>query len=264
MFLTKSCNKKYNIKAGSLKLGTLYEYRETEIEQIADKYEGTLEFRLRFKGIVKIPTKWFNLMCGGTFHYGSEPVVRFPGQMRSRFDVMQMRGSNDEFITLEDSYAVLNREALNSFVYCMSHVEKPDDCKGMFPDYDDYWHINDKDRNDFAVEVSEILLDKIKSEYRAGNYIVPKGTDIDNLLIYVKVGLVYYVPRSLEITQANSLSIDEFFKKMADMTFIKPPHPFEREKEYRIELALVCGDRYIEPLVKSLIIDSERLQRFVI
>jgi hypothetical protein len=264
MYLTKSCEKQHHIRNGTIKLGTLHEYRETESAQIADKHEGTLDFLLRFNGVVQVPLRWFNLINNSFIHLGPDPIIEFPGNFDAKMHNFQLVGSDANFAYLKNTYVDIKREVLNCFVFCMSRVELPDDCLGIFPDYDDYWHIGIGNTKEFAEAICRQIMIKIKDGHESSNYVVPQEIDINKIVIHVRYGNILYTPRELVFTQADSANIDSFFSSMFHMAFIKPPHPFEKEKEYRFEFTLSHENKLIQPLVKSLILDAENLHRFVL
>ena len=271
MLLAKSCHMKDNLKKRkTLKLGTLHEYRETEIEQIADPHEGSLTFKLKFLGKVDIDRKWFNTIFSGAIRFGhaeeneSDEPIRFPGGFSAHIEKIATGNTTKDKIEVIDSSATITREALNSFVFCMSHIRKTSDCIGIFPEYDDYWYMTASKAEAFGVAVGQLLLEKIKTEHKKGNYIVPNETCTDNIEVYLEHGNVSYVPREIHITNDGSISLNDFMSKMSSMAFIKPPIPFEKEKEYRYQYTIVSEGKIIVPTVKYLILEAEQLTEFLL
>lgn len=269
MLLAKSCSKKHNPKISkTLKLGTLHEYRETEIEQIADPDEGRLSFRLIFDGRVEIEKKWLSTITENAISFGtdSHAPIRFPGLLNAHFETLQIDNAENDAnkIALTDSSAIIHRESPNSFIFCVSHVRKTKDAVGIFPDYDDYWYIMSSRSQAFATRVGELLLKKIKEEYQKGNFIIPKNTNIESISIDIRHGNVSYMPREIHIKNEGDLTIDKFMSSMYNMAFIKPPTPFSKEKEYRFQYTIISEDEIICPNVKNLIINAEPLLELLI
>lgn len=263
MLLSKSCMKEFNIKYGTIKLGTLHEYRDTEIKHIADPYEGYLTFNIVFDGTVSIPIAWFNALAGGTFQIGETPPISFPGKTSARLDELNYFIHDKENVSFKDSALIITRESLNGFVYCMSRVRKTRDCIDIFPEYDDYWFISETKARDFGVMLGRILRKAIITGRASGNHLVPESMPIDDFTIHLHMRVVEYVPRDIHITNADHFKLDDFMKKMSRIAFIKPPIPFQKEKEYRFNYVIISRGNIIEPTVKFTILDSAPLQELV-
>lgn len=262
--LSKSCTKEYNIKHGTIKLGTLNEYKETEIEQIQDKEEGHLRFHLKFDGEVTVSNEWFNTLSDGAIGMGNnpEPHFSFPGEIRARFEHFTIAKSTNSHVTIRDTSAIIEREALNSFVFCMSKVRKLRDCIGIFPEYNDYWYIAEGHRLDFCRVLGELLLEAIVNGHKTGNYIIPADTPLEELTIYRAAHPVRYIPRDTHITNENILALEEFKERMIHISFTKP-EVFQHEAEFRFMYDIVVGGNYVQPIVNSIILDATRLQCFI-
>jgi hypothetical protein len=264
MLLAKSCSKSFNIKNGTLKLGTLNEYRETELEQIADKEEGLITHRLIFEGQVKVPVNWYNTLCGGSMQLGRVPALRFPGKTKCRFEEFQLDSHDNEFALLTNSSVTIQREAPSCFIYCMSEVENRDECHEMFSQYDDYWYIDASRAEEFARSMADILLRKIIQDHKQGQYILPRETQLNKLKLRVRFGKVKYIDREIHINKNNQFLIEELVPQILESYFTKPPNPFQKEKEFRFHFTLTIDNNIVVPCVKSLILDSTDLQKFLL
>ena len=264
MLLAKSCMQDFNIKNGTIKLGTLHEYRETEVLHIADKEEGFLKFHLKFDGIVEITSEWFNTLSGNTISIGDGKPIIFPGRTNARFGILDIVNNENGIVTLRNSNATIQRQALNGFVFCMSSVRKTKDCVNIFPEYDDYWYTPRMWAPRFGFMLGGLLRNAIIEHHKSGNPIVSEDLSIDDFSVNVHMDLVSYTPREIHITNSNKIELDEFMRKMSNIAFIKPPVPFEKEREYRFNYTIVSNNRIIEPTIKSIILDSTLLQQFII
>ncbi|XVO87788.1 hypothetical protein ACQ9Y2_01550 [Pseudomonas palleroniana] len=264
MLLVKSCLKRNNIKNGTLKLGTLNEYRHTEIIQIADNEEGLITHQLIFDGEVKVPLDWFNIFTGGAIQLGPRIPARLPGRTRTRINEIEVVSHNNEFAIIKNSSIDVAREALNSFIYCMSNVDKIEDCFEIFPDYDDYWAVNSCNAQSFGMAIGKTLLNKIKEEHQAGNFILPENTDTGKLLITMRWDEVKYTERKIYFNRDNEFAIEQLILQLRHMAFIKPPIPFEKEKEFRFHYTIHVNGNIIPPLVNSIILDASTMQEYVI
>ncbi len=264
MLLAKSCMKDYNIKHGTIKLGTLHEYKTTELKHIADPQEGYLKFKLKFDGTVEVEPRWFNALAGGAMQIGHEAPIRYPGKTNAKFEVMNIVRADAEKVILKNSEATIERESLNGFVYCMSQIRKTRDCKGIFPEYDDYWFITETKAMQFGVTLGGILRNAIIVGRASGNHLAPESMPIENFSVNVEMGPVQYVPREIQVSNGEAFKLDDFMSKMASIAFIKPPTPFEKEREYRFNYTIISDNKIIEPSVKYALLDSTPLQNLVI
>lgn len=257
MLLAKSCMKKNNIKNGTIRLGSLHEYRGTEVKFICDKQEGYLKFKLKFEGRMEISRINFNTLNQGAIQV-NDGGIRFPGRTTSwpSFNIIE---ANENTVTIENSHVTLERHALNSFIFCMSNIQEPVDCIGIFPEYDDYWVLNQSRIQAFGQETAHILANSIRSGRESGQHVVPEHINLDELEIRWLSSDVDYIHRENNFNTVGGPELNEFISLMSNIEFIKPPIPFEKEKEYRFKFTLVSNGKIIEPLTKSLIIDSNTL-----
>lgn len=101
MLLAKNCFTKDNLK--TIKLGTLYEYREIESAQIVDKGEGKYSFLLKFDGVVEIERRWFNLMFQRMIKLGDdEHLPRIPGAFSGLINHLETVGGNEQIIKVRN------------------------------------------------------------------------------------------------------------------------------------------------------------------
>lgn len=258
MLLAKSCEKQFNIKNGTLMLGTLNEYRETEDEQIGDKGEGKIQFNLQFDGDVTISKQWFNTLQPGGWQIGDVKPIYFPGYTTAHFHHVEIVDRDEHTVTLRNSSATIWREAPNCFVFCMSEIKKTHECIGIFPKYDDYWYVNSLNAKSFGVMIGRTLFDKIKSGRDSANHVIPANVDISNLKIHMRHELVKYTDRDLHVTNETAFTLDALTDHLRDMAFLKPVR-FKKEREYRFHYTILSNNKIIQPLFKQLVISSEHL-----
>lgn len=266
MLLGKSCKKENNVKfSNTIKLGTLFEYRETENQAIADKKEGKLEFNFFFDGEVTISQRVFNTFAGGLMQIGPAGGYRFPGRGSARFERLNIVEHGLDTLTLKDSKGVINREALNSFIFCMSHVRRTTECHGMFAGYDDYWYIHERNVDNVGLILGKLLLKQIQESQKNGDHVIPKEIDASEIKVNTLVGKVIYMDRNLRFTNETIHGLDEVIDMMRNMSYIKPTVPFQKEKECRYQFIITHNGYMIEPLKKFIILqDCEELLPYVI
>lgn len=262
MLLAKSCQKEYNINNGTLRLGSLAEYRVTENAEIADKGEGQYSFSVFLEGDVEIDTAWFNTLNAGAMMIGGAAPHAVAGRLDASLTHVHIVRAGPQTCVLRDTVIHIKREALNCFIFCMSQVTNIEECDEIFSGYDDSWSINACHFEAFGTEIANVLLESIREKKETGEFILPEHTDLENLGIMLEWGTVMYVPREMHITEANHRTLDEFMHKLRFMTLIKPER-FFREKEYRFQFTIISNGMIVEPNVTNIVIDSSRLKRFV-
>ncbi|MDX9664255.1 hypothetical protein QMK50_04645 [Pseudomonas sp. P5_152] len=266
MLLGKSCKKKDNVKtSNTIKLGTLFEYRESENQAISDKKEGSLDFNFFFDGEVTVSQRVFNTFAGGLMQIGPTGGYRFPGRGNAHFESFNIVEHGFDTITLQDSKGVINREALNSFIFCMSHVRETTECHGMFEGYDDYWYTHDGNIDHVGKILEKLLLKQIQENQKNGSHVIPKEIDASEIEITTLGGKVIYMDRDLHFTNETIHDLSEVIGRLHNMSFIKPSVPFQKEKEYRFQFIITHNGYMIEPLKKCIILHNcEELLPFVI
>lgn len=266
MLLAKNCYAKDNLKTGkTIKLGTLFEYRETESAQIVDDGEGRHSFILNLDGVVEIDPQWFNLIFQGLICLGDHKHhPQILGSMTAHINKLEIVNScalnkhNEQVVIVKDSSASIHREALNGFIFCMSRVRKMRDAVGLFPDYDDCWYMTASKAHSLGIALSKLLRERIIAGRQSGDHIVASHVSLDNLSIYCRHEPVSYFNREVHISDATEFTADHFMQKISDMAFVKPPS-FSTEKEYRFSFTIVANGFVVTPAVDYVILDAEQL-----
>lgn len=260
VLLAKNCYAKDNLKIGkTIKLGTLYEYRDIESAQIVDDGEGKHSFVLNFDGTVDIEPKWFNFILQGAISVGGdENHPRILGSMSAAIEHLHIVENTGQILRVRDTRASIHREALNGFIFCVSRVRKKRDAVGLFPNYDDCWYMTASKAHSLGLELSILLRDRITSGRHSGNHIVDPNVSLENLSIYCRHEPVSYLSREIHISDTSDFTIEHFMRKISDMAFVKPPS-FSAEKEYRFSFTIVAGEMILMPTVKNVILKAEHL-----
>lgn len=255
MYLVKSCyGKDHILRRRTIKLGTLYEYREIESEQIVDPEEGTFRFKLSLDNEVEVPKRWANAMFSGAVGFGGEAAPML-GAVSAHLDRVHIVSNNEHSIVFGQCKASIERQAPNSFIYCMSAVRRVDHANGIFPDYDSSWAITRSKAGDLAAALARNLRETLLSLEQGGNSALPEGIAVSELQICCRHELVNYVPRDLHIQVHGAVSVDDFMQSIRDMSFVKPPS-YAHELEYRFSFTLVRDDLIIQPMVKNIILPA--------
>lgn len=267
MILAKSCFAKDNIfERGTVRLGSLHEYRETEQEQIADKDEGKYEFSIFFFEGTVLKRTWVNAL----FY----PLMRLsmPGEKvapRAHIEgpcsaavhsfLWKAWSSDGEDITIKSAATTIRREAVNGLIFCMSLVDHESEAKGIFPDYDDCWYLPIAMVDDFAQKLTKALIKRIVEGRINGNHLIPEHYDIEKLNVNCEYGLVHYIPRNIFIKSQAQIKAEEIIYLTENMHFVKPPC-FEREKEFRFSFRISIDGKTVLPLSNSAILDASEFK----
>lgn len=260
MLLAKNCYTKDNAQTcGTIKLGTLYEYRTIENPELADAGEGKFVFNLSLDGTVEIENRWFNTIFGGGVTLGGPAGLPNPNRRQVFIDRILQVASTPTTQILRDSKATIQHEAFNEFIFCMSLVEDFQSARGIFPHYDDCWFMDPEKAHEIADEYAKLLLLKIEDGRASGNHVVSPDISLEGLGVIFKHGLVEYVPREIHITNSSDMTVENFIKRTSDLNYVKPPS-FSHEKEYRFSFTLFSKEnKPIEPIVKFVILNVEHI-----
>ena len=169
MYIVKSCNKEHNLKTtNSIRIGTLFGFRELESLELRDELEGTFDFRIDIKKS-EIPIEVFLYLYNGVFSSGAPyypyNCLTIPQNKNSAEGVMQ--GGNVQFIngyvTVEDSSIKMRSLYHNCFVFCTSLISSLP-TKPKFDGYDDFWYFKLKDADKFLKktqeEIKKVIIEK--------------------------------------------------------------------------------------------------------
>ncbi|PAU55237.1 hypothetical protein [Pseudomonas sp. PICF141] len=261
MLLAKSCFSKDHVnKRKTIRLGTLDYYKKTVHEQIVDKEEGEISFHVKFDERVTVSTPAFNTLFWGMMHLGEDHGENPPyeGYITTHVKHLQLHTYTKSTATILSADATIKQTHHNNFIFCMSRVEKAEDAKGIFPEYDDYWYLNEENAEEFGGKVSVALHKHITDAHAAGNNILPNGINPSDVEVYFQCNEVYYLPREVHINNSNASQLEELVKQMAHKAFTKPI-PYEPEKEFRFVYTLVHNKTIISPTTDSAILDISEL-----
>lgn len=239
----------------TLRLGTLHDFRKSEMGELSDEQEGFFRYELSFAG------EWFSehekddivaFARGGRF--SGSPLL--PGGAQKthvkKLSVRQMPKGGYQV----NGQAVVEHSFCNSFVFCMS-ASHDTDFASPFNNETARWSIDSKNLEKFK----RILVCEILKGIGIGNISLHYGEDLDAPFfgvpnVHVISRLVSYDKRNLKITPWGS-----FASTLADALwgnpFSKPPH-FRGESEFRILIFFTDRNRPLQPAEGSVTIPFER------
>ncbi|HHP2090228.1 TPA: hypothetical protein ACR6TF_001886, partial [Klebsiella pneumoniae] len=108
MYLVKSCNKKHHPNtSGTIRIGSLTEYRDLENKQVEDREEGF--YRINFD----LKDKWISIDLFN--HLNNSHLSHFRGYVKS----LSMKGGDGASV-LVDYQANYEWVNLNRFIFCIT------------------------------------------------------------------------------------------------------------------------------------------------
>ena len=248
MRLIKFCKSEHNISNGSsLRVGTLYQYREIENPEIADGDEGKYTFHISFPDKIELDRRWANLLLSNAIGFGkTDDIPRFPGSFSAMIDKLHVVKQSDDTVTVKDTEVTINRESPNCMIFCMSEMEDANHCP--FEGYDDNWSFAANRANEFAQRLAELIFSQVKlSNFH--NALSAKHTpnSVRDLSLSVRHQRVIYRDRKLVVTPNNRPSFDDLVETILNVPFSKPDY-YCTEQEYRFLFELHDRSQTFPPI----------------
>jgi len=244
--LAKFCPPEFNIKKGcnTIRLGTLYDYREEENEKLRDEGEGTFEYSVKFPKLTEVSIDWIS-------------AFEIEGESRAKIDRLEFNDGK-----IKTTGMSLSGSTHNCWVYCISKNTKS---AGNITDtHDDSWTIPLDKLNTFAHYVCSILAENIKSE-DIPDHINKKYSLAEiqqKLSVTFEIREIDYTNRSIEINSEEEFPISDILKTKDSVAFIKPSI-FKYEEEVRIAFWLVFEGNKISIENKTKILNLRPIDSII-
>lgn len=257
-FFVKSCHSKDNaIRSNTVKIGTLQEYRSTELEQIADVHEGVYSIKINFNHIHMLPHLAGFLLCTNQ-SVSSGHIHLIQGKTKSFI-------SNDLF-HYEKFIGDFSWTHHNRFIFCMTGTNDISDAAGIFPMYDDHWVIERKKIMESFSNLLSDFMKEVKQRLKCGERIFHNQEEIDkieDLEFNTTFQKVIYQPRianygNCEYYQDPTL----LYRIHKEIPFTKPEE-YIPEREYRWFIDITSNGISLEPKIRHIIMSSDNYSRFL-
>ncbi|EKS9562799.1 TPA: hypothetical protein ACWS0B_003473 [Klebsiella pneumoniae] len=251
MYLVKSCFKKDHVKTRrTLRIGSLIEYRDTEIQQIADREEGTISISYDLHNF-HIDPQLFNFI---NYNHHSE---------NSAFIKNLTFGGNSAIIpgaiVLHKFTSTYTLKNFNRFIFCISLLENHEDARGIFSDYDDLWYVHIKNINKFAESIAYELLLTIKRKITSHIKLFEETPDANKLSVKCHIKNISYEDRVINIDNSHLYVNAQHVIDALQHTYMIKPKTFAKEKEVRFAFDIYEENKLLHPLEKSIIIDASAI-----
>lgn len=250
MYLVKSCHEIDNIwKRNTIKIGTLTEYRDTEEQQIADRYEGNIELIFRLND-VHLPAFVFNEM--NTFSDASSDFYAQNIDMRSSPLI-------PNHVYSKKYHATGTMTKFNRFIFCLSELLDPKKCQGIFREYNDYWYFPRDRASFFGDLVSKSILTEVSARTLDGEKLFTTDIEQKPLEIRWYCNRIFYTSRKIHIDNKVIYTEPEKIIHCLSEGHMVKPSDFQHEKEWRFIFDIYCENKILQPLNKPLFISAENI-----
>lgn len=235
--LTKYCSKDHNIRAGcnSLRIGTLYGFREEENALLRDEGEGSFSYRISFPDYTPVPDSWvneFSTIVGTAF----EPDMKITdGQ------------AHIKSLTIDGGEP-------NAWIYCTS-MGISNVSGSLSTAHTDSWNFPMESAKNF-LELLIFSLSKTSTLEDIPEHernVISFGQFLNEFKLEGKMGPVEYVDRNLSISSVQEFPISEIKKLKERIPFMKPKR-FKDENEFRMVIRLFIAGRQISVPIAARII----------
>ncbi|WP_233594126.1 hypothetical protein, partial [Pseudomonas amygdali] len=216
--LPKGCN--------TLRVGTLYDFRTIENENLRDEGEGTFLYRVEFPALTKVSSDWL-------------AAFKFQGQARIRIGHMEPSSSG---VRIKDF--TMEGAGHNCWIYCMSL--STDSAGDISKTHEDKWSIPEDKFTEFGNYLGALLWESIGVNDLPDEIV--KNNSLQSiqkrLRLDIDVRIVEYKERALYIDKESDLPIQQIQALERTMAFIKPVD-FAPEREVRIAFWLSFDNKLI-------------------
>lgn len=255
MYIVKSCQSDFNPLTGrTIRIGSIDEYRQTEIEEIADQGEATFNFTVHLEN-TDIPMALFNALQFGAGMLNDSEIIRLSGMRQSQvikggMHIGQMKSRH-------------RWHGCNCLAFCMSRLNAHEEANTLFESYDDYWYFEESSLD----KIGELIRQQVELKLRedmleSGN---PASlAQLEKFTCLLKVQQVVYSTRHVEISNFNSEARSTVFLDdlINNYRYLKPQQ-FSHEKEIRFLFECFDDGKLISPEFKSIIIDATPIVNFI-
>ncbi|WP_417878648.1 hypothetical protein [Vibrio sp.] len=249
MFLVKSCYKQDNVICrNTLKIGTLDDYRLTEIKEIADKFEGCFKYELDLYNAHIDEKTHLELTesCYGFTHIIYDSMIRlgYSHPINNSFFYKQYK-------------ATIYVKHNNRFVFCFSLIDKHEDSTSIFNNYDVYWHFKSDRMQLVCSEIASYLRKHIVNLELRGIKVFEGEYSPSDLVVHYKAQNIAYMPRNIHIDNKYFYErSEEILQIVRGVSYIKPDS-YKHEKEVRITFDFYADRKILHPKIKNIIIPIE-------
>ena len=246
MYLVKSCShKNHPNNSGTLRIGSLTEYRDLENKQVEDREEGF--YRIKFD----LKDKWISTDLFNHLNYAHNSCFS------AHIHRLHMKANSGPAVLVDyqADYTWINS---NRLIFCITKIDRVEEAQSIFSNYDDSWAVSYSKITWLKNAMERKILDKVKGMIGSGDFIFGSSfNDESKIIIKSYAQDIIYQSRDLYLGNKDIDSMaDTFISLFENVKFIKPVD-FKKEKENRLVFDFYYDGNIVFPEIKSLIIPAQ-------
>ena len=242
----KFCPPEYDVTKGcnTLRIGTLWGFRDEENEHLRDKGEGEFEFKIRFPALTPVSNEWiseFNYGDGGSVHIENMEVNTGTVSIES----VTMKGS-----------------AQNCWVFCISMSDSA--AGSVSKVHGSKWKIPSEKVQEFGNFLAALLWSNISFDDLPPD-LIKKHTFQElhaGLALQMEMKRVIYTDREVCIDNEKDYPVGKIKELKANIAFTKPKG-FCDEQEFRFAFWLMFKKQKISINDNPKILQLRQIDQFV-
>jgi len=245
--LFKHCATEFNVAMGcnTVRIGTLWGFRDEENELLRDSKEGTFTHSVKFEKLTKVSDEWMAEIQveGGENHAHIDHLEINKGEV-------SVRG-----FTLEGSTA-------NSWIFCVSAGDS--EIGNISQAHPSKWKIDGENAQRFGNYMANLLFNSLTIADLPDS--ITKGRTLREVHAGLSMNLsmapVEYVERSVSISSEENFPVERLRELKQKIAFMKPKE-FAREREYRFVFSLVFENKIVSIADRPKILQLREIDTIV-
>lgn len=244
--LFKFCPSKYDISNGcnTIRIGTLWGFREEENELLRDKGEGEFEFRIQFPKLTPVSNEWISEI--GMDASGSAYIE----EMQSDGGAISIKG------------ATLKGSSHNCWIFCVS---MGGDAVGNVSEaHESQWTIPGDKVQEFGNFLATSIWKNVSIDDLDPNFSKNHSLQEINagLALQMEMRPVIYDVRDAHIQSEIDFPVDKVRELKSSIPFLKPK-TFSLEKEFRFAFWLSFNNQRISVNNKPKILQLREIDQLI-
>lgn len=244
--LYKFCAQKYNIAEGcnTIRIGTLFSFRDEENELLRDEAEGMFEYKIRFQQLTPVSNEWISEI--GVGQNGSAYIE----EMVFNNGTISVRG------------ATLGGSSYNGWIFCVSQSETA--AGNISYAHDSRWSIAGEKIAEFGQAIGSLLWKSINVADLPASLLKENSlADImSGLSLSIEMHPVTYTDRDIEISTEMDFPVERLRQLKDQIPFIKPKN-FQLEREFRFAFWLTFKNKKISINDNPKVLQLREIDRFI-
>ena len=245
--LHKFCPAEFDITNGcnTLRIGTLWGFREAENQLLRDAGEGEFEYRIRFPKLTRVSREWISEFEVGIDGQAEIESIHFDAGTHASTKDLTLRGSSQ-----------------NCWIFCVSMSNAA--VGNVSEAHESHWTIPGENVQEFGAFLAELLWSRVSLDDLPSELV--KKHSFQELCSWIgivgEMKPVRYVDRELHIEKEEDYPIEKIRAWKADVPFLKPIR-FSEEREFRFAFWLTFKKEKISIRDNPKILNLRQIDRFI-